>query len=429
MPTITILTVGDELLIGQVIDTNSAFMARQLNLNGMEVFRKMTVEDTLEEIQNGLRIALATSDVVLMTGGLGPTKDDVTKKAIADYFGVGMTFSEETWERIQRFFQRLGRETTPAHREQCFMPANAQLLTNKMGTAPGMWMEEKGQIVVSMPGVPYEMEYLIKNEVIPRLRERHQLRPIVHRTLLTIGEGESRLAAKIEDLEDQLPDHIKLAFLPNLGQVRLRLTGRGDDAAQLEEDLRVHGDIIRERLHQYVYGEGATSIEAVLGDMLRERGLTLGTAESCTGGFIAHRITSVPGSSAYFHGSVVAYDNRIKEGLLAVSPDTLAEFGAVSEETVRAMVKGAIVTLDVDLAIAVSGIAGPGGGTPEKPVGTIWVAVGDRKQVQTLRLHGGKDRVKNIQYTASRALGFLWRFLETTAIQTRDPQTSGNALG
>ncbi|MEL6656381.1 MAG: competence/damage-inducible protein A [Bacteroidota bacterium] len=418
MPKITILTIGDELLIGQVTDTNSAWMARELNLNGMEVFRKITIADTLEEINYGLQSALAESDIVLMTGGLGPTKDDVTKKALAEYFEVGMTFSEETWERIQRFFQRLGRNTTPAHREQCFMPANAELLTNKMGTAPGMWMENGGKVVVSMPGVPYEMEYLMTNEVIPRLRECYQLHPIMHRTLLTIGEGESRLAAKIEDLEDQLPDHIKLAFLPNLGQVRLRLTGRGDDAAELERDLRLHGDAFRERLHQYVYGEGDTTIEAVLGHILQEQGLTLGTAESCTGGFIAHRITSVPGSSAYFHGSVVAYDNRIKEQLLSVSTDTLRQFGAVSEETVREMVEGALNTLGVDLAIAVSGIAGPGGGTSDKPVGTIWVAVGNRDRIQTLLLHGGKDRVKNIQYTASRALGFLWRFLETVAIQS-----------
>ncbi len=269
MPKITILTIGDELLIGQVVDTNAAWMARELNLHGMEVFRKMTIADTLAEINFGLRSALAESDIVLMTGGLGPTKDDVTKKALAEYFNVGMTFSEETWERIQRFFQRLGRDTTPAHREQCFMPANANLLTNKMGTAPGMWMEEGGKIVVSMPGVPYEMKYLMANEVIPRLGDRHQLRPIMHRTLLTIGEGESRLAAKIEDLEEQLPDHIKLAFLPNLGQVRLRLTGRGDSATELERDLRIHGDALRERLQLYVYGEGDTTIEAVLGQILQ----------------------------------------------------------------------------------------------------------------------------------------------------------------
>lgn len=411
MPKITTLTIGDELLIGQVIDTNSAFMARELNLNGMEVFRNITIADTLDEIQNGLREALAHSEVVLLTGGLGPTKDDVTKKAMAEYFGVGMTFSEETWERIQRMFARWGRDTTPAHREQCYMPANAELLRNKMGTAPGMWMEYQGKIVVSMPGVPYEMEYLLTQEVIPRLRSRHQLRPIAHRTLLTIGEGESRLAAKIEDLEEQLPPHLQLAFLPNLGQVRLRLTGRATNAESLATDLQVHGDSIKERLEDFVYGEGETGIETVVGQLLQQKGLTLATAESCTGGFIAHRITSVPGSSAYFHGSIVAYDNRIKEKLLGVSPQVLQNHGAVSEATVRAMVDGALDILGVDVAIAVSGIAGPGGGTPDKPVGTIWIAVSNQEKTQTLLLHGSKDREKNIQYTASRALGLLWRFL------------------
>lgn len=417
MPKITIITIGDELLIGQVVDTNSAFMARELNLNGMEVFRQLTIADTLDEIKYGLQEALAHSDVVLMTGGLGPTKDDVTKKAIAEYFDVGMVFSEVTWERIQRFFERFGRDTTPAHREQCFMPANAELLTNKMGTAPGMWMEDQAKVVVSMPGVPYEMEYLLTKEVIPRLRERYELRPIAHRTILTIGEGESRLAAKIEDLEDQLPAHIQLAYLPNLGQVRLRLTGRGTSPEQLAEDLRYYGDTIRERLSEFVYGEGSTSIEAVLGEVLKAQHLTLATAESCTGGFIAHRITSVPGSSAYFQGSVVAYDNRIKKELLGVSAETLELHGAVSKATVEEMVQGALKALGVDLAIAVSGIAGPGGGTPDKPVGTIWIAVGSRDRVQTMLIHGSKDRDKNIRYTASRALGLLWKFLETATIQ------------
>ncbi len=417
MPKITIITIGDELLIGQVVDTNSAFMARELNLNGMEVFRQVTIADTMDEIQSSLKDAFIHSDVVLMTGGLGPTKDDVTKKALAEYFGVGMTFSEVTWERIQRFFERFGRETTPAHREQCFMPANAELLTNKMGTAPGMWMEEGGKVVVSMPGVPYEMEYLMKNEVIPRLREQHELRPIAHRTLLTIGEGESRLAAKIEDLEEQLPDHIQLAYLPNLGQVRLRLTGRGATEEQLAQDLQIHGDAIRERLRDFVYGEGTTSIEAVLGEELKSQGLTLATAESCTGGYIAHRITSVPGSSVYFQGSIIAYANRIKEELLDVRTETLEAHGAVSKTTVEEMVQGAIKTLGGDLAIAVSGIAGPGGGTPDKPVGTIWIAVGNKDHVETLLIHGSKDRDKNIRYTASRALGLLWKFLETATIQ------------
>lgn len=411
MPKITILTIGDELLIGQVVDTNAAFMARELNLSGMEVFRKKTIADTLEEIEDALKDALSNSDVVLMTGGLGPTRDDVTKIALANFFGVGMTFSEDTWERIQRIFERFGRDTTPAHKEQCYMPANATLLTNKMGTAPGMWMEDEGKIVVSMPGVPYEMKYLLTNEVIPRLTERHQIRPILHRTIRTIGEGESRLAAKIEDLENGLPSHLKLAYLPNLGQVRIRMTGRGDDAEVLAQEMDHHVGAIMHRLNAFVYAEGEWTIEAVIGEVLKEQGLTLGTAESCTGGYIASKITSVPGSSAYFQGSVVAYDNKIKEKLLDVDPEILKTEGAVSEATVKAMVKGALDTLGVDLAIAVSGIAGPGGGTPDKPVGTIWIAIGNREKTQTLLIKSGKDREKNIQYAASRALGLLWGFL------------------
>lgn len=411
MPKISILTVGDELLIGQVIDTNAAFMARELNLRGLEVFRKLTIADTLPEIKENLQRVLSHSDVVLMTGGLGPTRDDVTKKALAEYFGVDMAFSEVTWERIEYLFQRLGRSTTPAHREQCYMPENALLLTNKMGTAPGMWIEEGGKIVVSMPGVPYEMEYLLIKEVIPRLLKRHKIRPIAHRTILTVGEGESRLATQIEDLEDQLPPHLQLAFLPSLGQVRLRLTGRADDADQLQQDLQHYGDLIRERLQLFVFGEGTTTIEAEVGRLLREKGLTMATAESCTGGYVAHRITSVAGSSAYFQGSIIAYDNRIKEQLLGVSSKTLQQHGAVSEQTVREMVAGAIKVLGVDVALAVSGIAGPGGGTPGKPVGTIWLAVGTRERTETFLLNGTKDRKKNIQYASSRALGLLWDFL------------------
>lgn len=410
-PTISILTVGDELLIGQVVDTNSAFMARLLNSHGMEVFRKYTIADTLTAITSALEELSKHSDVILMTGGLGPTKDDVTKKALAQYFGVDMVFSDFTWDRIERFFARLGRSTTPAHREQCYMPANATLLTNRMGTAPGMWMQEDQTVVVSMPGVPYEMQYLMENEVVPKLLEQFTVRPIAHRTLLTIGEGESRLAAQIEDIEDALPEHLSLAYLPNLGQVRIRLTGRADELPPLQADLKQYGDQIKGRLQAYVFGEGESKVEEVVGQLLQQQNLTLATAESCTGGYVAHRITSIPGSSTYFQGSVVAYDNRIKEHFLQVPNSTLIEHGAVSKATVEAMVAGACQQLGVDIAIATSGIAGPGGGTEEKPVGTIWIAVGNAERVETVLIHGSKDRSKNIQYTASRALGLLWHYL------------------
>lgn len=291
------------------------------------------------------------------------------------------------------------------------MPENAVLLTNKMGTAPGMWLEQAGKVVVSMPGVPYEMKYLMKEEVLPRLAQHFPSFPIAHRTILTIGEGESRLAAKIEDIEDRLPDHIKLAYLPGLGRVRIRLTGRHQDVNQLAEDLRVFGDEIRERLQQYVFGEGTTTIQEQVGKLLQEKGLTLGTAESCTGGLLAHQITTVPGSSAYFEGSVVSYSNELKMKLLNVSAATLEAHGAVSAATVEEMVKGALDTLGVDVAVAISGIAGPDGGTPEKPVGTIWIAVGDRSGVKTRLVQAGKNRQQNVNFAVSRALALLWNFI------------------
>lgn len=408
---IAILTVGDELLIGQVIDTNSAWMARQLNYNGMQVVKGITVSDTLEAIQQGLTEALAVADVVLMTGGLGPTKDDVTKKALAEFFGQGFRFDQPTYDRILKLFERWGRSSTPAHRQQCYMPEGADLLFNKMGTAPGMWFEEAGKVVVSMPGVPYEMQYLMENKVMPRLKETFPIQPIVHRTILTVGEGESRIAALIEDLEDHLPENVKLAFLPGLGQVRLRLTATGADEATLNILVDAKKKEIEERIRQFIYGYEEDKLERVIGQMLSERGLTLSTAESCTGGYLAHQITSVSGSSKYFMGSIIAYSNEVKMRQLGVREETLEQHGAVSEQTVVEMVKGVVKLLGTDIGIAVSGVAGPTGGTPEKPVGTVWLAVGSAEVVKTQVLHIGKDRIKNIQYSAVKALDLIRVFL------------------
>lgn len=408
---IAIITVGDELLIGQVVDTNSAWMARQLNYHGMQVVKGFTVSDTHKAITQGLAEALAVADVVLMTGGLGPTKDDITKKALADFFGQGLRFDQPTYDRILKLFERWGRSSTPAHREQCYMPEGADLLFNKMGTAPGMWIEEGGKVVVSMPGVPYEMQYLMEHKVIPRLKQTFPLQPIVHRTILTVGEGESRIAALIEDLESSLPENVKLAFLPGLGQVRLRLTATGGDEASLNILVDTKKKEIEGRIQQFIYGYEEDKLEQVIGKMLEERGLTLSTAESCTGGYLAHKITSVSGSSKYFIGSIIAYSNEVKMRQLGVQPETLEQHGAVSEKTVIEMVKGAIKLLETDIAIAVSGVAGPTGGTPEKPVGTVWLAVGNAEVVKTQVLHIGKDRIKNIQYSAVKALDLIRVFL------------------
>ncbi len=405
-----IITIGDEILIGQIVDTNSAWMARQLNLIGAEITWITTASDEDDAIKYALKNALADADVVLMTGGLGPTKDDITKKSIAEFFNVDMVFHQETYDRILRLFERWGRSTTPAHHEQCYMPANATILKNKMGTAPGMWFEYEQQVVVSMPGVPMEMKYLMEFEVIPLLKKRFPGKPIGHRTILTVGEGESRIATQLEDIESALPSSLKLAFLPGLGQVRLRLTGRHPDVAQMNRELDEYSDKIKARLHEFVFGEETEKLEEVVGRILRERNLTLATAESCTGGFLAHRITSVPGSSSYFLGSTVAYSNAVKQKQLGVKIETLEQYGAVSEETVIEMVQGALQLFESDIAIAISGIAGPDGGTPEKPVGTIWLAIGNQDKTETLKLQLTKNRMRNIEYTAVQGLNLIRLF-------------------
>ncbi|MEL6274250.1 MAG: CinA family nicotinamide mononucleotide deamidase-related protein, partial [Bacteroidota bacterium] len=379
-----IITIGDELLIGQITDTNSAFMSAALHEEGVEVIEQLSVSDTRTAIRSAIDRAFSKADVVLMTGGLGPTKDDITKLVLAEYFSTELVFHAESWERLGRIYRQFGREPMDSHRQQCFLPAAAEILPNKLGTAPGMLLRKDGKILVSMPGVPYEMRYLVEHEVIPRLQamapDRMRQRSL---TILTAGEGESRVAEKIESVEDSLPEHMSLAYLPNLGTVRLRLTTRGTDDAAMQEELQHYQSQIEELIGHLVYGTGKKTLSMTIGELLQERGLTLGTTESCTGGRIAQMLTSVAGSSAYFYGSVVAYDNRIKRNVLGVKAATLEQHGAVSEETIREMVAGGLDVLETDLVLATTGIAGPGGGTPTKPVGTIWIAVGNKDRIQT----------------------------------------------
>ena len=406
-----ILTIGDEILIGQIIDTNSAWMGQQLNFQGAEVIEITTLSDTRESILEGLKKAEKNADVVLITGGLGPTKDDITKKVLAEYFGTGMVFHEETWERIARMFEKWGRTTTDAHKNQCFMPQNAEILLNKMGTAPGMWFEENGKVYVSMPGVPYEMKYLMEQEVLPRLKENFPAEPISHRTILTIGEGESRIARRIEKFEESLPENIKLAFLPGMGAVRLRLTGRGGDAADLETLLDAKKAELETLIPELIFGYGTETLEEKIGVLLKERNLTFATAESCTGGHIAHKLTTIPGSSAYFLGGIVSYSNEMKMRQLDVQASTLEANGAVSEPVVEEMAKGVIANIGADISLSISGIMGPGGGSEEKPVGTVWMAVADKDRVVTEKLTIGKNRITNIQYASVKGLDLVRRFL------------------
>jgi nicotinamide-nucleotide amidase len=407
-----ILTIGDELLIGQIIDTNSAKMAQLLLEIGAKVIGRTTVGDDHESIIGALQQATKQADIVLVTGGLGPTKDDVTKKAIADFYGVGFVFDQPTMDRLNMIYERIGKPITEAVRTQCLMPQNATVLTNKMGTAPGMWFEEGDKVVASMPGVPFEMEYLMQYEVLPRLQERFKALPTAHRTLLTCGEGESTIAEHLKDFEENLPPQVKLAYLPAIARVRLRLTVSDPDASFvekiLEEKFREMQGLLPPHL---IAGYGDDSLENVIGRILKEKKLTLSTAESCTGGYLAHLITSVSGSSTYFLGSVVSYANAVKTNQLGVPASTLEQHGAVSEQTVREMVAGAIHLLDTDIAIATSGVAGPDGGTPEKPVGTVWLAVGNKDRTVTKKLQLTKNRLLNIQYSAYYALNLLRLFL------------------
>lgn len=408
---VSLLTIGDELLIGQVVDTNSAWIGQHLNLAGYQVSGIFSVGDTQEAIHFGITRALERADVVLITGGLGPTKDDITKHALATFLGVELVFHEPTFIRIGKIFEKFNRPVQEAHRLQAMLPSNAEVLPNKMGTAPGMWMEWNGKVLVSMPGVPYEMHYLMEYEVLPKLKMTFPGTPIAHRTLLTVGEGESIIADRLSHWEDALPKHIKLAYLPSLGQVRLRLTGTGKNEQELQALLDQKAAELAELVQDCLFGTEQTRLEAALGQMLKARGLRIALAESCTGGNIAHLLTSISGASDYFEGSIVAYSNTIKTTVLGVSPKTLEEHGAVSEACVREMVAGALRVFHTDIALAISGIAGPGGGTPEKPVGTIWIAVGNHQSVSTLKIHAGKDRLKNIQFSSVMALNQLRLFL------------------
>ncbi len=409
--TVSIITIGDEILIGQIIDTNSAWMAQELNGIGASIQSIYSVSDTKEGIIDALQQALTQTDVILLTGGLGPTKDDITKKTIAEFLDTDMVFHEETWERMQGLFKRFKRAPLPAHKEQCYMPAAATVLLNKKGTAPGMWFEKNGKVIVSMPGVPHEMKYLMEYEVLPKLIQTFQGKPLVHRTILTVGEGESRIANRIEAVANELPSYIKLAFLPGLGKVRLRLSATGDDLARLERELDQHVRSIEEIIPEFIYGYGKSTLESTIGQMLRERQLTVGTAESCTGGLLAHQISSVPGASGYFEGSIVAYSYDLKKKLLGVKAETLLNHGAVSEETVIEMAQGALQTLGTDIAVSISGIAGPGGGTPDKPVGTVWLAIASKEHTKTLKLQLGKDRQRNIDYTCVTGLNMIRLFI------------------
>ncbi|RWY54264.1 competence/damage-inducible protein A [Mucilaginibacter gilvus] len=395
-----IITIGDEILIGQIVDTNSAWMAEKLNHAGIRVKQISSVSDNREHILAALAEAATRADIILITGGLGPTKDDITKKTLADYFNVGMVLNDAALENVTRIFEKYNRPLLEVNRKQAEVPSNCDVILNKNGTAPGMWFNSDGKIYVSMPGVPFEMKYMVEEEVIPKLKAKLKLPVIIHKTLLTVGEGESFLAEKIADIEDSLPPNIKLAYLPKLGQVRLRLSADGDDAALLQQAVDLYATKLVERVGQSVVAEEDIPLEKVVLNLMAGQGLTLSVAESCTGGYISHLITQHAGSSQVFLGGVVSYSNQLKQSILGVKTDTLNDNGAVSEQTVREMVEGALRNFSSDYAVAVTGIAGPDGGIPEKPVGTVWIAVANANKTVIKKFTFGNKRLQNIERSA-----------------------------
>lgn len=402
-----IITIGDEILIGQIVDTNSAWMGQQLNLLGIEIYQVTSVHDDREHILKAIDIAGKNADLVLITGGLGPTKDDITKKCLCEYFQTELVFHPEVLEHVQSLLSSRNVVINQLNRDQALLPAVCTVLHNSAGTASGMWFEKNGTIFISMPGVPFEMEAIMTEEVFPRLKQLGRTQTIVHKTVLTIGIPESMLAERIEKWENELPKYIKLAYLPSPMMVRLRLSGYGNDENALRTEISARVDALLKIIPDAVFGYDNDNLGIAIGRLLTHSGKTMATAESCTGGSIAQLITSNAGSSAYFKGGVVAYSNEIKHQLLGVPMDIIERHGAVSEEVAERMAIGARAALNSDFAVATTGIAGPDGGSDEKPVGTVWIAVAGPAGILSKKYVFKHNRERNIIRTTHTALNML----------------------
>jgi len=430
-----IITIGNELLIGQVIDTNSAWMGKQLNQEGFSINRITSISDSEDEIKNAVTEAMKRVDIVLITGGLGPTKDDITKKTLAELFNTKLVFNEDMYKNVQKFLKGRGlKVVNKLNKDQALIPEACTPIVNKVGTAPIMWFEKDGKIIVSMPGVPLEMKTAIQEEIIPRLKDRFNTGAIIHQTVLVFDYPEAELAEKLNDWETALPDEISLAYLPAPGKVRLRLTARGKNKEYLQELIKKEVAKLDNIIGNNIYGYADEPPAAILGRLLKEKNATVATAESCTGGTIGHLITAIPGSSEYFKGGVIAYSNSVKENVLGVDTDILEDKGAVSAEVVEQMAEGARKLLKSDYAIATSGIAGPGGEIkerviysrcstrtvgakpviiPGKPVGTVWIGIATPEKTFSIRFSFGKIRERNIQRSAEYGMVLLIKYFET----------------
>lgn len=402
-----IISIGDEILYGQTLDTNSHWISGRLDEIGVKVRRKITVGDEREEILNSVRESENRSDIVLITGGLGPTSDDLTKPLLTEYFQTHLKMNEDALQDIKTLFAKAGKELKEPHIQQALLPASCTKVTNMLGTAPGMWFERNGKVIVSMPGVPYEMKGMMTSIILPKLKEKYVGGVIYHKMIKTIGVSESDIAQTIKAWEERLPKHIKLAYLPSLGRVKLRITAMGDDKARLEEEVGFQVDGVLPLISKYVYGYDDDEMEKLIGQRLMENGQTIAFAESCTGGHLSQLITGVEGSSRYFKGTLVAYDYDVKVKALGVDQTVLEQQGAVSEEVVLQMAKNVREKLNADVGMAISGIAGPGGGTEEKPVGTVWIAYSDNKITTARKFNFSKDRKLNIRFAAQSALNMF----------------------
>ncbi len=413
MINVEIITIGDELLIGQVVDTNSAWMAQELNKIGFEVKSIVTVGDNEKEIERAFDKSFLRASVILVTGGIGPTKDDITKKTLCKYFECGLRFDGEVLKNMEEIFTRLGREINPLTYGQSYVPEACSVIQNKVGTAPATWFEKDGKVLISMPGVPHEMKWLMKEEILSRLKETFkQDTYIQYRTFWVEGYTESALAMLLEDFEKDLPENITLAYLPALGMIRLRLTGKDEEETVLFQAIEEQREKLKKIIGTKIFSEEDKPIEILLAETLEKNKLTLGLAESCTGGNIAHVITSIPNASRYFKGGIVAYSNGVKVNILNVNPSDLDKEGAVSEIVVTQMAEGVCKILQTDCAIATSGVAGPDGGSTEKPVGMVYIAVSCKNKTIVQKHIFGKSREQNIQRASNMALLMLYKMLK-----------------
>ena len=409
----SILTIGDEILNGTTIDTNSAYIAKQSVANGIAIAGIYSISDSYNGIYEGLEIAGKNADIIFITGGLGPTKDDITKQALANFFKTELCFNASVFEKIESYFKKRGNKQVELNRKLAMIPSSAELIPNDKGTAMGMRFVQHDKIYISMPGVPNEMRYMLSNYILPKIASEKNLPTILNKYIMSAGIGESAIYEKIEDIEASLPPGTTLAYLPNLGNVKLRLTTTvNEDSAKAIANLSAIQSEISQRIAQHVYSFNENeSLAKCVGDLLIKKKMTLSTAESCTGGYISHLITSIPGSSAYFEGAITAYSYDFKEKLLGVSNKTLNTYGAVSKETIQEMTRGLLKKLSTNYGIAVSGIAGPGGGTPDKPVGTVWIAVGNKNEVKAKCFSLTNQREYNIKISAQIALNMLRNFI------------------